>query len=75
MRPLKLSEWINGELEKISIVVPMDGKFKGKPVLVIHDDGIHGTQAPMLFDTGTQNWLLKRIAELQTGIPSEKDEQ
>ena len=60
------SEWINSELEKMSIVIPVSGSFSGKPVLVIHDNDFEGgTKAPMLFDRGTQNWLLIQIARLQ----------
>lgn len=64
-QPAIFSEWTNGELEKISIKIPTGGSFAGQPCLVIHDDGLNGLEAPMLFDRGTQNWLLLQIARLQ----------
>ena len=63
-KPAIFSEWTNSELEKISIQIPQRGHFAGQPVLVIHDDGVSGAEAPMLFDRGTQNWLLKQIVYL-----------
>lgn len=56
----------NGEI--ISIEEIPSGEFKGRHVLVIHDDpwpSGSGFKAPILLDEGTQNWLREMLDKLE----------
>jgi hypothetical protein len=59
---LTITEHVNNEGERVAIVTPTLGDYKGQEVLVIIDDEDQGgTAAPMLFDESTARWLLRHI--------------
>ena len=60
-----VTEHRNAEGERISIQRVQRGEFYGSLVLVIHDDPDQGdTEAPMLLDEGTREWLKKWMEQL-----------
>ena len=67
-------EHINTEQKKVSVRKLPDDFFDGQYILVIHDDPRPkgtGTQAPMLLDSGTVDWLLNILHGIKSGALSE----
>ena len=65
-QPETLQSHTNSEGERISIHrVRKEGRFKGRLLLVVHDDD--GAEAPMLLDEGTRAWLRVLVGPWEGG--------
>ena len=61
----------NNEGEHIEIAKSSSGRFKGKLILILHDDPPSTTKAYHLLDSGTAYWLLLHLSIL---FPEEYEE-
>jgi len=66
VRKVESVHW-NSQNEKLSITKVVDGRWKGRYVLVIYDDPpplAMGTPAPMLLDEGTRQFLIQELERI-----------